>query len=155
LLHANRDDRLRRHLDRAAEKMAEGLEVCFLAPELDDESAADVWMRQIRGEHTHGLRYRGAVPASAALVVRDGADAVDVWIFLARPEPALRIVGNQLRLVAGAHARRDDEDVVARADLAVRAAITGECRGKRFIAGECFGRAGLGEVDGCGIDRRD
>ena len=97
-------------------------EVRLLAPETDEDHAADVRVRRVVGERPqHHLDVR-SVGAAAPACVRDCHDAVHVRKSLALVDRELGHHRDLLRLVARAHARRHDQQEVARADAAVRAA---------------------------------
>ena len=152
LLHADLDHRFVRRPDAAAEMAGERGQVCFLAPQLDDERTADVRMPKVRGEHVHRVIDHRSVRTAASLVVRNGADAIDVRKLLARPISPLRIVGDQLRLVTGAHARRDHQDEIARAHAAVGPPVAVEMRGQHGVVRQRRRRSGARQIDRLGID---
>ena len=101
------------------QEFLDGGQICLLAAESNEEDAAHVRMRGVvcqRPKHDLDIR---PVGTPAALVVRDRDDAVDVRKLGAR---VLRELGHHrdlLRLMARAHARRHDEDEVARPDAPV------------------------------------
>ena len=152
LLHADLNHRLVRRSDAAAEVSRERRKIGFFTPQLDDERAADVWMREVRREHIHRVIDHRSVRTAASFIVRNGPDAVNVRKLLTRPVSPLGIVGDQLRLVTRAHARRDDEDEIAGAHTAVRPPVPVEMRGQRRVGGQRSRRPGARQIDCLGID---
>ena len=114
-------------------------EIGLLAAQPDEDYAADVGVRRVvrqRAQHHVDVR---AVGAPAALVVGDRDDAVDVGELLAAEDGELGQRRNLLRLVARAHAGRDDEQEVACADASVLPAIAAP--GRAFGNRRQLGRA--------------
>jgi hypothetical protein len=111
-------------------------------------------MIHVGGEDLHRAVDGAAVGTAAALVVGDRAYAVDVRVLFVRVEAALRLVDDELRLVARAHAGGDHEHVVARAHAAVGAAVAAERRRQCVVAGQRL-EVVPRDVDGSGVDARD